>query len=126
MGTGRPATKKLDDLERPPYGWVLKREYSDTGRDVYIPSQAASEDLGTKQAATFIKDRVAEAKDDDCSWLCQELVPFLASGEIRFVCVGGTPIREVVTGTHQPGHADAGHTWSYEGNDCLKMMSDLQ
>lgn len=125
----RPTTKKLVDLKKPPCGFVLKREYSDTSRDVYIPLHPLelSEDEEIKKAAIFIRQRVAESKDDECSWLYQELAPFLSSGEIRFVCIAGVPIREIVTGRHPRNHAtNPGETWSYERNDSLKTVSALQ
>ena len=125
----RPTTKKLDNLAKPPCGWVLKREYSDTSRDVYVPPHPlkTSEEREIKKAAAFIKKRMAASEGDDCSWLCQEFVPFISTAEIRFMCVGGAPIREVVTGRNPRGHHFLpGETWAYEGNDSLKTVSALQ
>ena len=122
----RPATEELVDLKNPPHGFVLKREYSDTSRDVYIPSHPleASE---TRTAAAFIKGRTAAGKNDSCSWLCQEFVPFLSVGEIRFMCAAGVPIRNVVTGRHARDHPTApGEIWYYERNDSLKTIAALQ
>jgi hypothetical protein len=129
MGMRRPESTELVDLENPPSGLVLKREYSDTGRDVYIPSLQLKlpRDQGTREAAAFIKERMTANKNDNCLWLCQELAPFLPIGEVRFMCVGGAPIREVVTGRHPQNHPTAPHQmWSYERNDSLKTISALQ
>jgi hypothetical protein len=125
----RPETRKLVDLKKPPPGLVLKREYSDTGRDVYVPSlrQKLAPAQEAQTAAAFIKSRTAASKDEDCLWLCQELAPFLPMGEIRFMCIDGVPVREVVTGRHPEDHPTTpGEVWSYEGNDSLKTLSALQ
>ena len=91
-------------VEEPPYGWVLKREFSDTGKDVYIPTTTSGPLQRNRDAATFIKERTDEHENDECSWLVQELAPFLPIAEIRFLCVGGVPVREVVTGKYADDH----------------------
>ena len=61
MGTGRPKTERLIDLDCPPYGLVLKREFSDTGRDVHVPKLQDTTERGrattVKRAAEFVKKR---------------------------------------------------------------------
>lgn len=129
MEMGRPATMKLNDLKKPPPGWVLKREYSDTGRDVYVPSLAPTSRRGEeiKEAAAFIRRRNCEAKDDICSWLCQELVPFLSIGEFRSLCVNGTPVRDVTSGRYPKDHPEnPDKLWFREDMDDLKPRSTLQ
>lgn len=124
----RPVTKKLVSLKSPPYGLVLKREYSDSCRDVYIPSNPPKRPEEAHNAAAFTEARMAEGKNDSCSWLCQEFVPFLSTGEIRFMCIGGIPVREVVTGRFPQGcpSAPGGGLWFYERNSCLKTIAALQ
>jgi hypothetical protein len=126
MGTSRPKAHRLEDLENPPNDFVLKREFSDGGRDVYIPKLSLSPAEGIKRAVAFVKKSRRNSPSDACSWLAQEYVPFLSVSEIRFGCVGGSVIRGVVTGKHPADHPDAGHLWSYEGNECLKTLSSLQ
>ena len=126
MGMRRPATEELVDLKNPPRGFVLKREYSDTSRDVYVPSHPLKMSE-TRTAAAFIKGRTTAGKNDSCSWLCQEFVPFLSIGEIRFMCAAGGPIRNVVTGRHARDHPTTpGEIWYYERNDSLKTIVALQ
>lgn len=128
MNMPRPETDCLVDLKNPPYGRVLKREFSDFGRDVYIPDLAEiTQQAEIQRAADFIKGRMAEGKNDECSWLSQERAPFLSVGEIRFMCVGGVPVRETVTGNHPMDHPRLpGEPWSYERNDSLKTLAALQ
>jgi hypothetical protein len=122
MGTGRPKTVKVEDLRNPPPGLVLKREYSGNGKDVYVPTTSmGQEDSNILQAVEWLKERANGSKDYEGSWFAQELVPFLRIGEFRFVCVGGVPIRDFVTGKS----ADGG-LWSYERNVSLKAISALQ
>lgn len=126
---GRPATTKLIDLKNPPCRWVLKREYSDTGRDVYVPSFAPklSDSQEIKKAAAFIARQNRKAEDDICFWLCQEHVPFLPIAEFRSICIGGTPVRDVVSGRYpKDHHGNPGMLWFREGMDTLKMLSTLQ
>jgi hypothetical protein len=129
MGMCRPKTERLVNVEEPPYGWVLKREFSDTGKDVYIPTPKSGplRRAENRKAATFIKERTDKHENDECSWLAQELAPFLPIAEIRFLCVGGVPVREVVTGKHSDNHpSEPGGMWSYERNESLKTISALQ
>ena len=128
MKTSRPKTKQLAHLEYPPYGFVLKREFSDASRDVFLPNLSAkSEAQEAKRAATFIRKCTSANKVVESSWLAQEYVPFLSVGEVRFVCVGGHPIREIVTGTHPKDHPhNPGALWAYERNDSLKTLLALQ
>ena len=126
MGMQRPAAEELVDLKSPPCGLVLKREYSDTSRDVYIPSHPL-EMSEARIAAVFIKERTAAGRNDGCSWLCQEFVPFLSIGEIWFMCAASVPICNVVTGRHALDHpVTLGEIWYYERNDSLKTIAALQ
>lgn len=127
MGMSRPKTDRLANPREPPYGLVLKREFSDTGEDVYLPDLLRSKRMEVQRAAKFVKERMLLGEDDDCDWLTQELAPFLFIGEIRIFCVGGKPIREVVTGKHPMDHPEnPGELWNYEGNRSLKTISALQ
>ena len=54
MGMGRPKTERLINLDCPPYGLVLKREFSDTGRDVHVPKL---QDTTERGRATTVKSR---------------------------------------------------------------------
>lgn len=129
MGMRRPRTELLDEDKKPPFGFVLKREFSDEGRDVYIPKLRPGEPerKETRRAVEFLKKREASMKNKHCSWLAQELVPFLAVAEIRFICVDGIPIRNIVTGKHPDDHPTGpGELWCYENNDSLRTLSELQ
>lgn len=127
MGTGRPKTERVENLKKPPKGFVLKREFSDASRDVYIPKQSGTPVEEEDPAAAFIRKKMKENPGDVCSWLAQEYVPFLSVGEVRFMCVGGIPIRENVTGRHPDDHPDVpGEIWNYPNNDTLRTLSDLQ
>jgi len=124
MKMRRPRTERLADPGNPPHGMVLKLEYSDTSRDVYIPKRSGLE-KGVEKAAAFVKERTDASWD--CGWLAQEYVPFLPFGEIRFIMVDGSPVRDIVTGRHPDNHpTDPGQLWSYESNDSLKNISELQ
>ena len=114
MQMSRPRTERVVNLKRPPHGLVLKREYSDASHDVYIPKLAskASNQTEVRRAAAFIKDRMDQNKGIECSWLAQEYVPFLPIGEVRFMCLGGEPIRDIVTGKNANDHPeDPGELW---------------
>ena len=129
MQMSRPRSERMVDLKKPPHDLVLKREYSDAGHDVYIPKLASKVTKQTKvrQAAAFIKTRMDRNKDLECSWLAQEYVPFLPIGEVRFMCVGGEPIRDIMTGKNANDHPkDPGELWGYERNTSLKTVSKLQ
>jgi hypothetical protein len=127
MGMSRPKTELLEDLKRPPYGMVLKREFSDTKQDVHVPDQNMDVDKAIRDAASFVRKRTRVNPNDECVWLAQEFVPFLPIGEIRFMCVGGVPIREVVTGSHGSDHPeDPGQLWAYERNEALRTLKELQ
>jgi hypothetical protein len=128
MGMGRPMTGWLVDIKRPPYGLVLKREFSDSGRDVFIPNlSGGSEEEEVRRAAAFVRKRMGENRNDESLWMTQEYAHFLLTGEVRFMCVGGVPIRETVSGRHPDDHPEeAGEMWSYESNQSLKTLSALQ
>lgn len=126
MGMSRPKTEHLVELQNPPRGMVLKREFSDTSTDVFIPRLSDPEEAEIKRAISFIKKRTRANPSDNCRWLAQEYAPCLRFVEVRFMCVNGTPIREIVTGTHPDDHPEAGQTWGYEHNDALKTRADLQ
>lgn len=124
---GRPKTERLVDLQNPPCGLVLKREFSDTSKDVHVPDQKKPEHVQVRLAKKFLKARTEAEPDAECLWLTQECVPFLAFGEFRFVCVGGVPMREIVTGRGPAIRSTGLHgLWSYETNDMLKTLADLQ
>jgi hypothetical protein len=126
MKTARPTTVEIKDLDNPPFGFVLKREFSESGMDVYVPKVAMDEKVPKKRTAEamrateWLKERVVASNGEDCRWFAQELVPFLALGEIRFMCAGGVPVRDFVTGKNSGG------LWSYEHNGSLKAVSRLQ
>ena len=128
MGMSRPKTERLTDLKNPPHGLVLKREYSDAAHDVHVPNvQGMSVKSAVRRAAAFITKRTNANKNDTCSWLTQEFVPFISIAEIRFMCVGKVPIREVVTGVHPRNHpTEPGRMWCYEHADLLRTVSALQ
>ena len=124
-----PRTERVVDLKKPPHGMVLKCEYSDAGCDVYIPKLAprVSKQTEIRQAAVFIKGQMDQHKVIECSWLAQEYVPFLPIGEIRFMCLGGEPICNIMTGKNRDDHPeDPGELWGYERNTSLKTVSELQ
>jgi len=125
----RPKTERLLDPKKPPCGFVLKREFSDGGEDVYVPSMIEPLRVSAeiKRAAAFVRKRTEANPNDECLWLTQEYVPFLSIGEVRFVCVGGRPIREVVTGKNLAGHPESpGQLWAYERNESLRTVAALQ
>ena len=124
MNTQRPKTEVLLDLKNPPCGLVLKREFSDVSKDVYVPPSTSLKSQA-RGAKALMKEKLAGDPDVDCSWLTQEYVPFLSFAEIRFVCVGGRPIRELVTGVHSD-KANSGSIWTFEPNDSMRTLSDLQ
>jgi len=128
MGTSRPRTERLEDVKKPPYGLVLKREFSDASRGVFLPNLTPeSQSREVQRAAAFVRKNDKASPGIISSWLAQEYVPFLSIGEVRFVCVGGRPIREIVTGTHPGDHpTDPRGLWGYEHNDSLKTLSALQ
>ena len=127
MKMSRPKTKELRNLRNRPPGWVLKREFSKTGHDVYVPKlPVVSNETEAKDAAAFLKKRKAQDKDG-CLWLTQELAPFLSVAEFRFMCINRVPIRESVTGRHPNDHPqEPGELWCYETNEWLRPLSDLQ
>lgn len=104
MQMPRPKSERVVDPKKPPHGLVLKREYSDAGLD----------------------GQIATTKDIECFWLAQEYVPFPPIVEFRFICVGGVPIREVVTGKHEDHPVDPGGLWAYDDNHSLKTVLELQ
>jgi hypothetical protein len=127
MKMRRPKTKAVADTTTPPHGMVLKREFSDASRDVFIPDPKLSEEAGIEHAVKFITERTRANPEDRSLWLAQEFVPFLSIGEVRFMCVGGSPIREVLTGKFPADDPDnPGGLWSFEGCDNLKTISELQ
>lgn len=127
MGMGRPETKRLVDIDNPPCNLVLKREFSDTSMHVHIPNFAKPKETQAKQAREFLAKSTKDDPEAECLWLTQEHVPFLAESEVRFICVDGTPVRDVVTG-RRSGASSSRVTglWSYETNDSLKTLRDLQ
>jgi len=127
MRTSRPESRPLEGL--PPCGWVLKREFSDGDRHVYIPGypvEAKGEDRETKRALRFLAG-VEPDKTSNCRWLAQEYVPELRRvGEIRHMCVDGIPIRAVLTGRHPDGHRSAGERWSIEDIRNMTYLEDIR
>lgn len=128
MEMTRPKSARLVNLKNPPYGLVLKREFSDSGRDVYIPKlSGTSKKAEVQRAATFVRKKMEGNRNDKSLWLTQEYVPFLSIAEVRFMCVGGRPIREVVSGKHADDHPEEpGQLWSFESSKSLKTLSRLQ
>jgi hypothetical protein len=132
MGTRRPKSRPLDpSISSPPHGWVLKREFSDAGRHVYIPVHPLKtgekpEKAEVRRAVKFLKE--AGARDGKkLGWLAQEYVPTIASvGELRFMCVGGNPVRVVITNKHPKGHRLAGETCSVEGIKTMLSLEGIQ
>lgn len=109
MGTGRPRTLEWDpESNEPPYGHVLKREFSDAARHVYVPNhtlEPTDKQMATevKRANAFVK-KIRDEGNIGWKWLSQEYVPTLQSvGEFRFVCIDGDPVRVVITGRREGG-----------------------
>lgn len=93
----------VPDSAEPPHGWVLKREFSDAVRHVYVPNQPLSdnEEAITKEkkhVQRFIQKVRCEGGLSNFRWLAQEYVPTLNLGELRFMCIEGKPWRVVITG----------------------------
>ena len=110
----------LEQSYNPPSDMVLKREFSNTSIDVYLLDLwSKSKASQVWKAAVFIKERSVAEPDAKCSWLAQEYVPCLTFGEFRYMCVGGNPTREVVTGLKDSGTKDI---WSFKGNNTLRSL----
>ena len=133
METSRPATMPWDPCSQPPpFGYVLKRDFSDAARHVYVPKYP----LGTGQKATaaelrrateFVQNTTDHDQPISGSWLAQEYVPTLSSvGELRFICIDGNPVRVVITGKHKPGHPDAGQAWTIEGIKTMLSLHEIR
>ena len=73
--THRPRSILLSgEDERPPRGWVIKRERSDGARHVHFPKNG--------KATVTIK------RQSDHRWIAQEFMPLLrVFGELRVICV---------------------------------------
>jgi hypothetical protein len=128
MRTGRPRTVPLEPSHQsPPQGWVLKREFSDAGRHVYVPNNRPrgnerDDDAEAERALQFLRSARAEEKSSHLNWLAQEYVPTLASvGELRYMCIDGSPERAVIT-----GRRPSGETWSTEGIKTMKGLREIQ
>ena len=121
MGTARPQTKPWQPkLEEPPHGWVLKREFSDGGRHVYIPNHPSDDGEKAvrrekKRVQKFILGAEANKDPESVRWLAQEHIPTLTSiGEIRFMCINGNPTRVAITTKRTQG-TKTGELWIMEG-----------
>jgi hypothetical protein len=130
MGTARPKSVPWDpNPQSPPNGWVLKREFSDAGRHVYIPDHPLQNGeraiaTETRRANRFVRKANDKDQTIGCRWLAQEYVPTLASlGEFRFMWVDGEPVRVVITRKCSRYEPEAGEFWSMEG---IKTMAGLQ
>lgn len=118
MEAGRPGTQPLDIGSQPlPFGWVLKREFSDGGRHVYVPNHPLESEADKEKEAR------AEGGLKSYKWLAQEYVPMLATvGEIRHMCVNGSPVRTVITGKL----STPGAVWSAEGIRSMITLREIQ
>jgi hypothetical protein len=105
MKTARPRTEVPWDMtsgERPK-GMVVKREYSDCSRHVFVPEHT-EETASPKQIKgedtryrKFLEANTDKDKEH-FRWIAQEYVQTLqAVGEIRFMCVDGEIPRETIT-----------------------------
>lgn len=103
MATTRPQTVVPWDVTsgKRPEGMVVKREYSDCSRHVFIPKV-----LGKSTHRKEIKGEdkryqeflAANADKERFRWVAQDYVQTLHTvGEIRFMCVGGQIPRETIT-----------------------------
>ena len=121
METARPQTKPWHPkLEDPPHGWVLKREFSDRGRHVYIPNHSSDDGekairRENKRVQKFILGAETNKDPENVQWLAQEYIPTLTSiGEFRFMCINGNPTRVVITTKRAQG-TKTGELWITEG-----------
>ena len=127
MGMRRPRTERLIDLDNPPLDLVLKREFSDAANDDLLPDQSKPAVKQEERAKNFLRGRAKADPDAECYWLAQEYVPFLRIEEIRFLCVQGVPVRDVVNGLQGSIRSSRfNDMWSYESNDPLKTLADLR
>ena len=128
MQASRPETLPLHNLDEPPHRFVLKREFSDGGDDVYIPSKVVgSLRSESSRVINFVKKREKDRGSLQSQWLAQEFVSSLMEVEIRFFCVGGEVIRNVFTGKHPSDDAvDPCGIWSYNQTESLKTIPALQ
>ena len=131
MCTARPKSREWFIGTDLPAGHVLKREYSDAGRHVYIPHQPSSTETDIAAEKKRVQRFLAKTREDEelenFRWLAQEHVPTLAAvGELRFMCIDGEPVRVVITGKHQPGHREAGKIWCMEGIATMLSLNDLR
>ena len=133
MGTTRPRSLPWDpELQEPQHGWVLKREFSDAARHVYVPDYPLRDDRTSvrkekKRVRQFLGKGNARGDLGDIQWLAQEYVPTLVSlGELRFMCVDGEPVRMVITGDDGPGKPDADGTWSMEGIRTMLGLGEIR
>ena len=121
METARPVSKPWHPkLEEPPHGWVLKREFSDQGRHVYVPNHPTNDERGVrrekKRVGKFILDAKANQDPENIRWLAQEYVPTLDSvGEFRHMCVDGNPVRVAFTSKCAPDGTNTGALHITEG-----------
>lgn len=129
-GTARPQSRPWDPNSQEPHrGWVLKREFSDAARHVYIPIHPLNDDAKTsKREKTRIRNFMKKIKaKDGFLWLQQEYVQTLSTvGEFRFFCVNGEPIRVVITSANGPGEPHPGETSSLEGIDTMLGLEEIR
>jgi hypothetical protein len=118
MGTARPRSLPWDpEFEEPPYGWVLKREFGDAARHVYIlhyPFGNGKRAFGRemKRVRNFMAGVRARDDPENIKPLAQEYVPAIARvGEIRFMCVDDEPVRTVITGKRRADERNPVVTW---------------
>jgi hypothetical protein len=99
MGTARPRSLAWDpQVQEPHHGWVLKWEFSNAARHMYIPNYPLRDN---RQAVTkekkwvlwFVGKGKARENLGDIWRLAQEYVPVLASiGKLQFMCVDDEPV----------------------------------
>ena len=129
MGTDRPRSRPwYPKIQEPPHGWVLKREFSDRGRHVYIQNHPSDDERGVrlekKRVEKFILDAEVNKSPRGMRWLAQEYVSTLASvGEFRFICVDGEAIRVVIASKRADNETKTGELWIMEG---IKTMLSLE
>ena len=132
MGTTRPRSKPwYPKVQEPPLGWVLKREFSDQGRHVYIPSRQSDNEravrLEKKRVEEFILDAEANKDPENMRWLAQEYVSTLASvGEFRFICVNGEPVRVAITGKFGNPETKNSELWIMEGFRTMLSLGEIK
>ena len=129
METARPRSQPWHPkIQEPPHGWVLKREFSDQGRHVYVPNRLSNNErdvrLEKKRVEKFIRDAESNKDPENVRWLAQEYVPTLASvGEFHFICVNGEPIRVAITSKRANSETTTGELCVTEG---IRTMLGLE